>query len=200
VATTIVPSSAPALGPNGVLLLSERPRRLGPVSRRLVLRLVGILAVLVVLGTVMVLLSDSASVRAAGLSLVFPGGGLLYIASPLLFLVTMGALTLAIVLWWGYSAHWAIPLVWVTAGIPATVLAAGPRLFVERGTTWSGAIPVVYVLAGGAVGLAVFRTERNYQRKLARVPELNAYLASAELPVKQRAPEEPTDFDAELLR
>ena len=80
----------------------------------------------------MLVLSDSATVRAAGLSLVFPGGGLLYIAWPLLFVVSLAALALAVVLWWGISAHWAIPLVWLTAGITAVLLADGPRLFVDR--------------------------------------------------------------------
>ena len=198
--TTIHPPLERSVAPNGVLLLSERPTRMGPVSRRLVLRLVAILGVLVVIGTVMVLLSDSAAARAAGLSLVFPGGGLLYIASPLLFVAAMVALVLAVVLWWGYSAHWAIPLVWLCAGIVSVLLADGPRFLVDRGTTWPWAIPVVYALAVSAAGLAVFRSERTYRRKLARVPELNAYLASAEVPVRHRAPEEPTDFDAELLR
>ena len=68
------------LGANGVLLLPERPPRLGPVSRKLVVRLVTVLALLVVIGTAMLVLSTSEPVRAAGLSLVFPGGGLLYIA------------------------------------------------------------------------------------------------------------------------
>jgi len=93
------------VGPNGILLLAERPRRMGPVSRRLVLRLVAVLALLFVIGTALVAFSDSATLRAAGLSMVFPGGGLLYIASPLLFLLAMVALTLAVVLWWGISAY-----------------------------------------------------------------------------------------------
>jgi hypothetical protein len=188
------------VGPNGVLLLAEHPPRMGPVSRRLVMRLLYSLSLLVVVGSVLVVLSDSAAVRAAGLSLVFPGGGLLYIASPLLFVVALGALTLAVVLWWGISAHWGIPLVWLAAGITAVVLADGPRLFADRGATWPWAVPLVYALAAAAVGVAVFRIERKYRRKLAMVPELNTYLASAQLPARPRTPEEPTDFDAELLR
>ena len=79
------------------------------------------------------------------------------------------------------------------------MLADGPRLFVDRGTTWPAAIPVVYVLAAAAVGTAVFRMERKFRRKLAKVPELNAYLAEAKPARREKVFEEPTDFDAELL-
>jgi hypothetical protein len=186
-------------GPNGVLLLPERPARLGPVSRKLVVRLACVLALIVVAGTLMVVLSDSAPWRTLGLSLVFPGGGFLYIASPLWFALVMVALVLAVVLWWGISAHWAIPLVWLAAAAVATSLADGPRLFVDRGTTWPAAIAVVYLLAAAAVGTAVFRFERTYRRKLAKVPELNAYLADVPLPARPKVFEEPSEFDGELL-
>jgi hypothetical protein len=199
VTATTAPAQQPRIGANGVLLLPDRPPRLGPVSRKLVLRLLVVLAVVVLVGTAMVVFSDSASVRAAGLSLVFPGGGFLYIASPLWFVVAMVALVLAVVLWWGISAHWAIPLVWLLSAVGAAALAEGPRLFVDRGTTWPAAIPVVYALAALAVGIAVFRLERKYRRKLAKVPELNAYLGAASLARPEPTFEDPTDFDAELL-
>ena len=70
--------------------------------------------------------------RALGLSLVFPGGGFLYEALPLAFLLTLGALVLATVLWWGISAQFAIPLVWAVAAVVTVLLADGPRLFVDR--------------------------------------------------------------------
>jgi Linalool dehydratase/isomerase len=199
VTATTAPEQQRRIGANGVLLLPDRPPRLGPVSRKLVLRLLVVLAVVVIAGTAMVAFSDSAAVRAAGLSLVFPGGGFLFIASPLLFVVAMVALVLAVVLWWGISAHWAIPLVWLLSAVGAAALADGPRLFVDRGTTWPAAIPVVYALAAVAVGTAVFRLERKYRRKLAKVPELNAYLGAATVAPPEATFEEPTDFDAELL-
>ena len=124
---------------------------------------------LVVVGTVLVAVSDTTWARALGLSLVFPGGGLLYVASPLLFLVVLAVLVVAVVLWWGISAHWAIPLVWVVGAALAAVLADGPRLFVDRGTTWPWAIPVVYVLAAagrrhGGVPASSARTGASWPR------------------------------------
>ncbi len=106
---------------------------------------------------------------------------------------------LAVVLWWGISAHWAIPLVWLASAVVATALADGPRLLVDRGTTWPATIPIVYALAAGAVAIAVVRLERKYHRKRAKVPELNVYLSEAQLPARAKTFEEPTAFDAELL-
>ena len=137
--------------------------------------------------------------RAAGLSLVFPGGGFLYLASRLWFLVTMVLLALAIVLWWGISAHWAIPLVWLGSAVASGLLADVPRLFVDEGTTWPWAIPVVYLLAVAAVTVALVRTERTHRRKLAKVPELNEYLSTAALPHREPDPNAPSEFDAELV-
>ena len=199
--TTIAPVARPPVAPtaaNGVLLLPTAPRRLGPVSRRLVTRLVVVLAVVVVIGTLMTIVGGEA-VRAAGLSLVFPGGGFLYLASPMWFLVTMVLITLAVVLWWGISAHWAIPLVWLGSAVASGLLAGAPRLFVGDDTTWPWAIPVVYLLAVAAVAIALVRMERTHRRKLAKVPELNEYLATAALPHREPDPNAPSDFDAELL-
>ena len=123
--TTIAPLARPPVAPtaaNGVLLLPTAPRRLGPVSRRLVTRLVVVLAAVVVTGSLMTIVGAPA-VRAAGLSLVFPGGGFLYLASPLWFLVTMALLALAFVLWLGISGHWAIPLVWLGSAVASGLLA-----------------------------------------------------------------------------
>ena len=98
---TLSADRIPTVGPDGVLLLPDRPRRFGPVTRKLLIRLAVGLAVLLVVGTVLVAASDTTWVRALGLSLVFPGGGLLYVASPLLFLVVLAVLVVAVVLWWG---------------------------------------------------------------------------------------------------
>ena len=199
--TTIPPAARPPVAPtagNGVLLLPTSPRRLGPVSRRLVLRLVVVLAAVEIAGSVMTVVGPTA-VRAAGLSIVFPGGGFLYLASPLWFLVTMVVVTLAIVLWWGISAHWAIPLVWAGSAVAAGLSAGVPRLFVSEDTTWPWMIPVVYGLAVASVTIAIVRTERKHRRKLAKVTELNEYLSTAALPRHEPDPNEPSEFDAELL-
>jgi hypothetical protein len=201
VTTTTAPAGRPPVAPtaaNGVLLLPTSPRRLGPVSRKLVTRLVVVLAAVVVIGSLLVVLGGPAA-RAAGLSLVFPGGGLLYLAAPWWFLVTIVLLALAIVLWWGISAHWAIPLVWLGSAVASGLLSGAPRWFVDDGTTWPWMIPVVYALAIASVTVAVVRMERTHRRKLATVPDLNEYLAAATLPAREPDPNEPTAFDAELL-
>ena len=129
----------------GPLLLPEQPRRFGPTSRRLLARLVIALAVVELVGTALIVLSDNETWRAFGVGLVFPGAGLLYDASPILFLLTQALVLIALVLWWGLSTHFSIPLVWLGTAIAAALLADGPRLWVDRGTTWSWAIPVAYV-------------------------------------------------------
>ena len=98
---------------------------------------------------------------------MFPGAGFLYLASPLWFVVTIVLLLLAIVLWWGISAHWAIPFVWLGSVVASALLADAPRLFVASGTTWSWAIDVTYLLTVATVALALVRIERAYRRKLA---------------------------------
>ncbi len=182
------------------LLLPEHPPRVGPTSRRLLARLAIALAVVELAGTLLIVLAGSAAGRAAGTSLVFPGAGFVYVAWPLLFVATLAVAVVALLLWWGVSAHFALPLVWAASVVGAALLADGPRLFVDRGTTWWWSIPLAYVLAAGSVALAVVRFERRYRSKLARVPELNAYLASVS-PIAHRPTErEPDAMDVELLR
>ena len=89
----------------------------------------------------------------------------------------------ALVVWWGASAHFAIPLVWVGGVVAAAALVHGPKLFVAATTPpGRGPSPVVYVLAVGCVAVAVVRFERRYRTKLAKVPELNEYLRTALAP------------------
>ena len=71
---------------NGVPLLSTEPKRLGPVSRRLVVRFVSALAIVELSGLLLALLSGNGRARATGLSLMLPGGGLLYEAMPIAFI------------------------------------------------------------------------------------------------------------------
>lgn len=196
---TAVVDPAAAVG-GAPLLLPERPRRFGPVSRLLLARLVAVLAVVEVAGALLVFAADPAWARAAGLSLVFPGAGLLWVAAPVAFVGTLVALLVALVLWWGLSTHFAIPLVWAASAVAAALLADGPNLWVADGTHWSWAIPVAYVLVAGSLGWAVWRVERRFRRKRAAIPELNRYLADVELPERITSVREPDRMDAELVR
>lgn len=182
------------------LLLPEDPPRLGPISRRLLLRPLAILVVLQVVGAWLIFGNGGDTAVAAGLSLVFPGGGLLFVASPLLFVVSMLAMVVALVLWWGLSAHAAIPLAWLASLAGAVALVDGPRLWTDRGTTWGWAIPVVYVLAVVSLGSVAWRFEARYREKKRRIPELNEYLATVDLPPRAPMVREVDDTDAQLAR
>src|SRR4051812_40147725 len=118
------------LTPAGIPLLPENPPRFAAVTRRLMLRSAAILAAVIIASCVLVFVVDTAVSTAIGLSLVFPGGGLLYAASPILFVVAVLLFWAALVLWWGVSA---VFLPWVVMAA-VTVLAAG----VVGGDTWAG--------------------------------------------------------------
>ena len=152
------------------LLLPVAPPRFGPKSRRLLARFVGAVLVVELLAAILVFVAGGHRARAAGLSLAFPGGGFLYDAAPILFLVTVALAALAVVLWWGMSAHLAIPLVWLAGVAGAVALADGPRLWTADATHWEWAIPVVYALALVSAAVAVWRVERRYRAKRAAHP------------------------------
>lgn len=193
-----LPYEETADGPR--LLLPEQPRRFGPTSRRLLARLVAALAVVEIVGAVLVFGGGGDTARAAGLSLVYPGGGFLFAASPVLFLVTQVLLIVALVLWWGLSTHFSIPLVWAASVAGAAALADGPRVWVDDGTTWGWAVPVVYAVATAVVVTMLVKIERRFRRKRAAIPSINEYLRTADLPEPVRTPREPDEMDVELLR
>ena len=177
-----------------VLLLNEHPTRLGPMSRRLVTRFMAAFVVWQLLGAFLIFAIDSPRTRAAGLSMVFPGAGLLYSRTPILFVVVLATLVVAFVVWWGISAHFAIPAVWV-ASVALAAAFVGPR-------TWGWAIPVGYLaLAGVSMAMAV-KTERAFRTKRAQIPHLNEYLANTtgNLPEPVTSRRDPDAIDAELLR
>jgi Linalool dehydratase/isomerase len=180
-------------------LLPERPRRMGPITRLLVLRTVAVVLVVQAIGIALVV-SGGVRARAAGLSLALPGGGFLYTAAPVAFVLTWVAISLALVLWWGMSLHWGVPLVWFASSGASALWAQGPRLGIERGTTWWWAMPVVHVLTVAALGTLVYTFEARFRRKRANVAELNEYLGTATLPEPARPLRIPDDMDAELLR
>ena len=191
---------APTTAPNGIPLLDPDPPRLGPVSRRLLTRLLVGLALVQAVGAALTFGVATDAARAVGLSLTLPGGGFLYLARPVAFLVTAALAVVALVLWWGLSFHAAIPLVWLGSALVAWALVDGPRLVIDRGTTWGWAIPVTYLLAAAVVGAAVWKFERRFRTKRARITELNEYLATVELPDRTPITREPNAMDAELLR
>ena len=181
-------------------LLPERPPRLGPISRRLLLRLAIALGAVQAVGAWLTFGVATDRARGAGLSLVFPGGGFLFGALPGLFVVTLALLLVALVLWWGASAHFAIPLVWVASVAAAALLVDGPKWFVADATTWPWTIAVVYAMAVGSVVLAVARFERRHRAKVAKIPELNAYLRGAVPPQPMAVQRTADAMDVELLR
>ncbi len=197
---TLLEGFRPEVADNGLLLLPEHPPRLGPVSRRLIARTGLLLAAQIILGSLMVFLSSSDRVRAIGLGLVFPGAGFLFSASPIGLLVTLAVMVLAVVLWWGISAHFGIPLVWWGSALLAGVLVDGPRVFTDRGTTWGWAIPAAYLAGLAVVALVSLHYERRYHARLAQVPELNRYLAATTVPGAVTEPIALGDVDRELVR
>ncbi|MEN9506561.1 MAG: hypothetical protein RI958_2487 [Actinomycetota bacterium] len=193
------PAGTDTVEPQAIPLLPERPKRMGPVTRWLVLRSVAVFVVWQAIAASLVVFGGDTA-RAGGLSLVVPGGGFVFTASPVLFALTWVAMSVAVVLWWGMSLHVGIPVVWMLSAVGSALVANGPRLWVERGTTWGWAIPASYLLAVVLVGALVWSFEARFRRKRAAVPELNEYLASARLPEPSRALRTPDEMDAELLR
>jgi hypothetical protein len=179
--------------------LDEQPRRAGPVTRRLLRRTALVVALVEATGIVLLLVGGrTASI--IGASALIPGGGLLYTARPVLFLLTAAAVVLAIVMWWAISASWGIPAVWIASAIAALALADTPNPFADPGTTWGWAIAVNAIIAAACALAIVGSFERRYRRKRSVVPELNAYLATAQVPEPSAPLREPDDTDAELLR
>jgi hypothetical protein len=181
-------------------LLPEHPPRLGPISRRLLTRLAILLVIVEGVGAWLTFGPGGPRSRAAGLSLVFPGAGFLHAALPGLFVLTLALLAVAVIVWWGASAHFAIPLVWFGSAGAAAALAHGPKLFTDRNTTWTWAIVVAYVLAVASVATAITKFERRYRSKLANVPEINEYLRTAVPPTPFRMQRSAAPMDVELLR
>ncbi len=189
----------PTARPQSFPLLPERPARLGPISRRLLLRLAVVVSLVEAVGAALILSGSTAAV-AAGTSLVFPGAGFVYVAWPVLFALTLVLLLIATVLWWGASVHAAIPAVWLLSVAGSAALADGPRLLTGSGSTWPWAVPFAGACAAVFVGVGVYRFERRYRSKVAEVPALNEYLLSADPIVRQPLVRTPDQTDLALLR
>lgn len=196
--TTIADPAVP-LDDTGLPLLSEKPRRAGPGTTRLLVRTATVLAIVEALGIALLLVGGRV-LSTLGTGLLFPGGGLLYTARPVLFVCTLALVALGVVLWWALSLSWAIPAVWATSAIAAVALLDGPRLIGESSTTWPAAIPLAALAAAATVGAAAWSFEHRFRSKRARVAELNDYLRTATIPEQSRSMLRPGETDAELLR
>ena len=181
------------------LLLPTNPRQFGPITERLLLRSAAMLLAIFAVGAVLSLTTDSTALRAAGLSLVFPGGGFLYVAWPSLFFLSLVAMAFAVLLWWGLSAFFMVPLVWVASAVGSALLADGPRLWSAPDTIWHWAIPVIFATTVVTVIAAMWRSWHQHRHKVASVAELNEYLSTAEPPQALLEPFEPNDVDREVL-
>lgn len=184
------------VGEQPPLLLPENPPRRGPVTRRLLLTRASLaLAANVAVGTALVFGLDDPRAQAAGLSLIVPGGGLLYTGFPVLFLACLVLFGLGLVLWWGVSAVLA-PVAAVAAGVLGAVLTAPEAT--GAASAWS--VPVVYGLFAAVVGTGIVRDERTHRAKAASIPAINEYLRSAQDPKPSRTLREPDDLDAQALK
>ncbi len=175
------------------ILLPENPQRLGPKSKMLLGRLAIFLVIWELVATLLVLTGGEAAMT-FGASMVFPGAGFLYQGSIFWFVATQVALVVALVLWWGISTHFAIPLTWFLSCV-------GSLAMVDAGQpTWDWVVPLSYALAIGFVGYMIYRFEYLWQAKRAQIPEINEYLKTARLPEEITSRHELEDMDAELFR
>lgn len=181
------------------LLLPENPRQYGPISQRLIYRFYASLGGMFTAGLLIVFFADAPALKAAGLSMVFPGGGFLYATWPSLFILSVIGMGFAILMWWGLSALFVIPLVWVLSVVGSALMADGPRLWTEPGVVWAWAIPVTIVIAVASFAVAHFRALNIHRGKVASIADKNAFLKTAAIPQPSGNPLEPTDFDFELL-
>lgn len=182
------------------LLLPENPSRFGPVTRFLLMRLALSMCVLQVIAAYFIFFTESDTATSLGTSLVFPGMGFVFNAMPLYFVITATLGLIALVLWWGASAHLAIPIVWLGSAIVSALTVNTGKIFVSSDTTWGFAVPLAYVLAFGSVGFTLFQNEREFRSKKSRIPELNEYLTQAPTPIRHKNNRTPDNMDVELLR
>ena len=181
------------------LLLATAPPQYGPVTRRLLLRTGFLLLVMYVIGSYLALGEEHPALRAAGLSLAFPGGGFLYDAAPLLFLLTLVAMAFAVLLWWGLSAFFAVPLAWLLSVAGSAWLAPSHGLTAPDGATWDWAIPVVLLGTALLYATLLYRSRAAHRAKVASIPAMNEYLQTAQTPQPVASALQPTDLDREVL-
>ena len=124
--------------------------------------------------------------------MIFPGGGFLYVAWPSLFVATLVAMAFAVLLWWGLSAFFLIPLVWLISVVGSASLGGGAHV-------WDWAIPLVISVTAATLGTMLFRSRAQHRRKVASIPAMNEYLKSTPAPQASHPSLEPNSLDRELL-
>lgn len=171
-------------------LLPMNPPQYGPVTRSLLARTYGLLAVINLLGLALILQGDDGQV-AAGLSLLLPGSGFLYLGAPGLFILTIILSALAMVLWWGLSAFFTVPLVWLGSALVCWYL--------PNETTWAWAPTPIMAVTAAIYASLFFRARKHHRDKVAEIPRINDYLRTAELPHKVETEIEPGELEREVL-
>jgi hypothetical protein len=170
----------------------ELPRVLAPVSNRLAVRARTIYAVMCLLGFAPSILGLSPAWRAAGLGLVFPGGGLLAAGG-----LSYALFALAIFLFAAALAAWLL-----TGNIvaPLAVWLGALALGTARvGTAVAPAAP--YVVAGFVVAVVMWRAVANrteHRRRLATRDLRLQYLPGQMREIAARAAPRPAIADREL--
>ncbi len=171
--------------------------RWGTMRRRYLLRSALLATLMVIASFVLIFAVDSPYSRAAGISLVVPGGGFLYDAWPILFVATWCAWFIAWNFWVGFGSIFHLGVVYLAQLAGSIALAKGPRLGVAADTNWEWAIPLLLMLAGLYIVRHLVRWEQGFRQAARARTERNAYLADIPEAVKSRVVE---SFDAPGLR
>jgi hypothetical protein len=166
--------------PGVSLRIPERSRRHGPITRQRLWRLQLAFTALCVVALAPLAFGASHQLKALGLGLMIPGGGLWYAGYAILGLVAILLFAFAFVLWFATGNIVGPPLVWALAAALGVALAGGD--------VWSWtqiALPAVLVamLASGSIaGRVRFAAARR------RAAELNRELESVVWEVPARFP------------
>jgi Linalool dehydratase/isomerase len=191
------PRAGNLLGDLGAVLRIPAVPRWGDVRRRYLLRSAVLAAVVVIAAFVLIFAVDTSYSRAAGISLIVPGGGFLFDAWPILFVATWCAWWIAWNFWIGFGSIFHLGVVYLAQLAGGIALAEGPRLGVSPGTNWEWAIPVLLIAAALYVVSHLVRWELGYRQAVKTREERNAYLATIPESVKARVL---ASFDAPEVR
>lgn len=170
--TTVAARPAPA---TTVLLPTDVPL-FPPATRRSFLRTLGGYAVLWLAGALPVALDAGGRVQALGLGLALPGGGLFHAGHPWWGATALGAVALAVLLWWAAGPTVLPPVAWLlTAALPALLLDD------PAGSTSDAVVVLAVVPALTALAVAVHAVRHDSQRR--RGAALNRRLAEVRFAV-----------------
>lgn len=188
-----------AAGPGGLVPIPPIPefRRVhGPVTRFLLRRSLGVLAVCWLVGAALSAFGPSDGMRAFGLGLLVPGGGLLYCGHPVLAAVALLAFATSIGLWWLCGIAVLPPAVWLgTAALGAALAGHG---------SWAWSLWAVPGLLAVAVAASLVHQQVRFRIQRSRGRAFNRRLAE-ERPLRpaaagRPAPREASAEDLKTLR